>query len=415
VPGNSNPGARESHQEGVLIPPVRIVREGVLDEDIVDVLLAIGRSPVNAYGDLSAQLSAVELGASRMRALLDEQGEDRVLAAFGALSDAAERLMRAAVSELPDGRYASEDFLDNDGIDDRPIRVAVELTVAGDRLELDFAGTDRHCAGPLNISRATASAACYVALKHLFPEVPANAGCMRPVDVLIPDGSLLDAGPPRPVGGYTETILRVIDVIFGAVAQADPARAMGCSYGTINALSLAGERDDGSRWVMFTFFVGGLGGTPDGDGLNHGNAPLSTAVIPPVEVFEAAYPIRFTSWALRPDSGGAGRHRGGLGAIYEIEVLDERAEAFVFGERARHAPRGAAGGGPGAPNRVSWTQDGAAVVPELGAKATGIALRRGDRLRIESPGGGGYGDPADRDPARTERDLALGLVTEGTP
>jgi N-methylhydantoinase B len=221
---------------------------------------------------------------------------------------------------------------------------------------------------------------------------------------------LLDAVSPRPVGGYTETILRVMDVIFGAVAQADPERAMGWSYGTINALSVAGHREDGSRWVMFTFFGGGLGGTPDGDGLNHGSAPLSTAVIPPVEVFEAAFPVRFTRWALRPDSGGAGRHRGGLGAIYELEILSERAEAFVFGERARHAPRGTLGGGSGAVNAVSWTSRGAEHRPPLGAKAVAIELERGDRLRIASPGGGGLGPPAERGPERVAEDVRLGYV-----
>jgi N-methylhydantoinase B len=233
---------------------------------------------------------------------------------------------------------------------------------------------------------------------------------MRPVNVVIPDGSLLDARMPRPVGGYTETILRIMDVLFGAVAQAAPARAMGCSYGTINALSISGEHDD-ARWVLFTFFGGGLGGHPEADGLDHANAPLSTAIIPPVEVLEASYPVRFTQWALRADSGGPGLHRGGLGAIYEIEVLADGAQMSTFGERAMLPPPGSAGGGPAAANVISFESDSGWVRPPLGAKVVGVELRRGRRLRIESPGGGGWGDARKRDPARVARDVRLGYVS----
>ena len=411
VPGNYNPEATESHQEGVLIPPVKLYEEGRRRDDIVDILCAISRVPVNAYGDLSAQVAALDLGVRRLGALLDDYGAGTVAGALDRLTDAAEALMRAQIAELPDGSYRCADFLDNDGISPDPIPVAVELTVSGDTLRLDFSETAPACAGPLNIARSTAVAACYVALKHLFTEVPANAGCLRPVEVVIPDGSLLDARSPRPVGGYTETILRIMDVIFGAVAEAAPERAMGCSYGTINALSLAGEHPDGERWVMFTFFGGGLGGNPEGDGLNHANAPLSTAIIPPVEVLEATYPVRFTRWALRPDSGGPGRHRGGLGAIYEIELLADAADLFQFGERGVYPPFGVAGGGPGALNVLTHEVDGEMVAPELRSKLVGARLRRGQRLRIESPGGGGWGDPREREPARVAHDVRRGHVS----
>ena len=169
-------------------------------------------------------------------------------------------------------------------------------------MTLDFSRTSKACSGPVNISRSTAIASCYVALKHLFQEVPANSGVLEPIRFVIPDGCLLDAKAPKPVGGYTETILRVIDVVFQAMAKLAPERSNGCAYGTINALSLAGHRQDGRRWVMFSFFGGGHGAHPEGDGLNHGNAPISTATIPPLEILEAAYPIRFIQWALRPDS-----------------------------------------------------------------------------------------------------------------
>jgi N-methylhydantoinase B len=409
VPGNYNPAATECFQEGMLIPPVRLYEAGRPRQDIVAILEANSRLPGSLYGDLNGQVNALDLGARRLGALLDEFGDDRVRAALGELRARAAQLMRAHVARLPDGAYSAEDFLDNDGIVDAPLKIALDLRVAGDRLTLDFSRSSPACAGPVNIARSTAVASCYVALKHIFPDVPANAGVLDPIRFEIPEGSLLAVKAPKPVGGYTETILRIIDVVFCAMAKAAPERVNGCAYGTINALSLAGHRKDGRRWVMFSFFGGGHGGHPEGDGLNHGNAPISTATIPPVEILEAAYPVIFTRWALRPDSGGKGRHRGGLGAVYELELLEEEAEFFLFGERGRFAPPGVVGGGPAALNR--FTFDGGRE-PPMASKMVGAKLRRGGRLRLETPGGGGYGPPGERDRAAIERDLALGYVTE---
>lgn len=416
VPGNYNPAATECWQEAVQIPPVRIVRAGVLDQDVLAILKANTRLPDSLWGDLNGQLAALELGARRLDGLLDEYGDATVLESLDTLRERARRLMRDHIARLPDGEYAFEDMLDNDGVRDTPLRIALKLTIAGDRLGLDFTGTSPACAGPVNISRATAIAACYVALKHLFPDVPANAGVLDAVEVTLPDGLVISADRPRPVGGYTETILRMIDVIFCAMAQAAPDRAMAQAYGTINALSIAGYRSDaarkGQRWVMFSFFGGGHGGHSDGDGLSHGNAPISTATIPPLEILEAAYPVRFTQWALRPDSAGDGAHRGGLGAIYEIELLEDSAEAFIFGERGRSAPKGIAGGGQAALNVFRYQQDGQWLSPPMSSKMLGIRLQRGDRVRLETPGGGGYGDPARRDPAAREHDRKMGYVSD---
>lgn len=414
VPGNYNPAATECWQEAVQIPPVRIVRAGVLDLDVLAILKANTRLPDSLWGDLNGQLAALELGAGRLDGLLDEYGDAIVLESLDTLRERARRLMRDHIAQLPDGEYAFEDMLDNDGVRDVALRIALTLKIAGDRLTLDFTGTSPACAGPVNISRATAIAACYVALKHLFPDVPANAGVLDAVDVVLPDGLVISADRPRPVGGYTETILRMIDVIFCAMAQAAPERAMAQAYGTINALSIAGYRSDaarkGQRWVMFSFFGGGHGGHSDGDGLSHGNAPISTATIPPLEILEAAYPVRFTQWALRPDSAGDGAHRGGLGAIYEIELLEDSAEAFIFGERGRSAPKGIAGGGQAALNVFRYQQDGQWRTPPMSSKMLGIQLQRGDRVRLETPGGGGYGDPAGRSTTAREHDRKMGYV-----
>ncbi len=411
VPGNYNPAATEAFQEAVCIPPVKLMRGGVLQQDIVDILLRNTRLPQSALGDLNGQLGALDLGAKRLGELLDEYGADTIRAALDALSDRAETLARAEIAGLPDGRWEATDWLDNDGITDAALPITVALSIAGERLTLDFTGTAPATAGPVNIARGTAVATAYVAIKHIFPDLPANAGVMRPIDVIVPDGCLLAAEFPAPTGGYTETILRMIDVIFSAAAKAAPERVVANAYGTINALSIAGKRQDGRPYVMFSFYGGGHGGSATGDGLNHGNAPISTATIPPVEILEAAYPVLFREWALRPDSAGEGTHRGGLGATYEIELLEERAQAFLFGERGRHAPKGIAGGGDAAMNRFTYEQDDGWHEPPMASKMVGIPLKRGQRVRLETPGGGGYGPADARDPEAYARDVALGYVS----
>jgi len=411
VPGNYNPVATECYQEGMLIPPVKLFEAGRLKQDIVDIVMANSRQPRSLYGDLNGQINALDLGVQRLTALLDEAGDAMVTEALAELKARAARLMRANIAELPDGTYSAEDWLDNDGIVDEPLKIALDIVKRGETMKLDFSRTASACAGPVNIARSTAIASCYVALKHVFQDVPANAGCLEPIEFVIPENSLLSATRPKPVGGYTETILRVIDVVFQALAAAAPQKVNGCAYGTINALSLAGYRKNGQRWVMFSFFGGGHGGHPEGDGLNHGNAPISTATIPPVEILEAAYPVMFTQWALRPDSGGPGRNRGGLGAVYEVTPLEGDADAFLFAERGRFPPRGVCGGGDAALNDFAYEQSDGWHAAPMASKMVGIRLQRGQRLRIESPGGGGYGPVAERDPAKIAEDVRLGYVT----
>jgi len=413
VPGNYNPSATEVFQEAFVLPPVRLYRAGELQQDVVDILMRNSRMPVSAQGDLNGQINALGLGVRRLDALIGEYGAATIDAALKALTERAGRLMAAEIEALPDGRWEAEDFLDNDGIAPEALPIRVALEVAGDRLTLDFAGSAPTCQGPVNIALPTSIACCYVAIKHIFPLLPANAGVMRQIDIRVPEGSILAAEFPAPTGGYTETILRMIDVIFSAAAQAIPERVVANAYGTINALSIAGRRADGRRWVMFSFYGGGHGGSVESDGLNHGNAPIPTATIPPAEILEAAYPVIFRQWALRPDSAGAGMHRGGLGAIYEIEVMEEMgAQAFLFGERGRFAPKGVAGGGEGALNRFSYQTDDGWAEPPLVSKMVGIPLRQGQRVRLETPGGGGYGPPGQRAPEAVARDVALGFLGE---
>ena len=411
VPGNYNPAATECFQEGILIPPVKLYDRGQFRQDVVDILSSNSRQPMSLYGDLNGQINAMDLGEKRLNALLDEYGVQTARYALAALKARAATMMRTKIAGLPSGTYSAEDWLDNDGIDDVPLKIALDMTIDGDKMILDFTRSSPACQGPVNISRATTIAACYVALKHIFGDVPANAGVLEPVTFRIDEGSLLSVKAPKPVGGYTETILRLIDVMFQTITQVAPEDAMACAYGTINALSLAGHRANGTRWVMFSFFGGGHGAHGKGDGLNHGNAPISTATIPPLEILEAAYPVRFTKWALREDSGGAGRYRGGLGAIYEIALLEANADVFLFGERGKVAPRGIVGGGDAATNRFVYEQADGEHTPPMVSKMVGIHITRGQKLRLETPGGGGYGNALDRPPEAVLADVTLGYVS----
>ncbi len=412
VPGNYNPVATECYQEGMLIPPVKLASSGVINQDIVDILQSNSRLPESLYGDLNAQVSALELGVKRLSEILDEYGRDVIEGALDQLKNSAAQLMASYIRDLPDGCYSADDWLDNDGITDQELMISLDITISGENLTLDFSRTSSACAGPVNISKSTCIASCYVALKHIFKDVPANAGVLDPIDFIIPEDSLLNVKRPKPVGGYTETILRVIDVIFQAVANIDPSKSNGCAYGTINALSLAGFRENGSRWVMFSFFGGGHGGNPERDGLNHGNAPISTATIPPLEILEAAYPIKFNQWALRQDSGGAGLNRGGCGAVYEIELLEERADVFLFGERGKLPPLGINGGSSASLSEFYYPgKDGKPTCPPMVSKGDGIKLEKGQKLLLKTPGGGGYGNPKERDANKVVEDVRLGYVS----
>jgi N-methylhydantoinase B len=412
VPGNFNAKATESFQEGFRVPPVKLARAGVIQQDIVDILGANSRVPQSNWGDLNGQLNALDLGERRVHALLGDYGEELIVSVLDQLTARAEKLMRANIADLPDGIYLYDDFLDNDGITDVPLSIALDLTISGDRMKLDFSRSSPPCDGPLNIALSTTVACCYVALKHIFTDVPANAGCLAPIEFVIPNTTLLGVSAPRPVGGYTETILRVIDTVFGAFAKIAPARANGSPFATINALSLSGWREHGRRWVMFCFFGGGLGGNPETDGLNHGNNPISTATIPPAEILESLYPVMFTQWALRPDSGGAGYNRGGLGAIYEIEALaDGATDVSLLGERGKFPPFGVNGGKSAALNRFIYQTDSGERTPPLVSKVTDVRIAAGQHVRLETPGGGGFGDPLAREPARVAHDVALGYVT----
>ena len=408
IAGGFNALAKESFQEGVCIPPVRLCQRGRFVPGIREIIFSNSRVAKQCQGDLEAQLSAMLSGKKQLDQLFKEYSASTIQHAFQALQASAEKMMKQQISLLPQRTESFDDYLDNDGIEDKALKISVAVTASGEKLTLDFTGTSEACQGPLNIAKSTTEAACFVALKHIFPEVPSNYGCLRAIDILVPKGSLLDADHPKPVGGYTETILRVIDVVFGAVAKLNPELSYGSPYGTINALSIRGKQNP---WVMFSFFGGGLGASSTSDGLNHGNNPISTARIPPLEILESSYPILFREWKLRQDSAGPGEYRGGYGAVYSMEMLED-SEFSLLGERGKFPAQGIAGGLSSTLNSFSYqNHSGEWHHPILFSKAVGVEIKKGHQIRLATPGGGGFGNPLSRDAKLVQEEVKQGYLT----
>jgi len=410
VPGNWNPGAETLFHEGLRIPLVKVVSQGVLLQDILDLVVANVRLPTWASSDLQSEIQVLTIGARGIVRLCEEFGAGVVRAGIDQLIARTAGMMREHIRELPDGHYAFSDFLDNDGIEPGPLELNVDVVVQGEELTLDFSRTIARGRGPFNISRATLDAACFVALKHVFAEVPANAGVMEPVRVVPPTGSFLSVEWPAAVGAYTEVSLRVIDTITGALVQAMPDKLWGCAFNIVGSLVLSGLDPRGRTFVTFLYFGGGYGGNAREDGMAHGASALSNSYIASVEMVEARFPLRINQWALRPDSGGEGRFRGGLGSTYEVELTGAAADSFFVGERGVVPPYGVLGGKPGALATITYHLKSGDFVPPLKSKAGQVAMKRGDRVTVQTPGGGGYGNAKERDPALSAFDERLGYV-----
>ena len=400
----------EIYQEGLRIPPVKLTAAGVENEAVLDLLLANVRTPEERRGDLAAQRAANETARRRVADLIETHGLETYRESLAAVQDYAERRMRSAVGDLPDGEYAFEDVLDDDGRGNADLQIVATVTVSGEAMSVDFAGTAGRTEGPLNAPIAVTTSATYYAVRCLTdPEIPPNAGCYRPIEIDAPAGSIVHAQlPAAVVGGNLEVSQRIVDVVLGALAEAVPERAAAAGQGTMNNLTLGGT--DPRTETPYAFYEtqgGGAGATASWDGMDAVHVHMSNTRNTPAEVLETAYPLRVRRYALRPDSGGAGEHRGGLGLRRDVEVR-AAAACSLLGDRRRHAPYGFAGGEPGEPGADLLLRDGEATPVE--AKTT-LDLAPGDVLSIRTPGGGGYGDPADRDPEAVRRDLELGRLT----
>ncbi|MBX0293287.1 hydantoinase B/oxoprolinase family protein [Haloarcula nitratireducens] len=379
APGSMPAGARDIQQEGLRIPPTRLVADGERRESVWNLLAANVRNPEERRADLSAQLAANDRGAERVRELLADHG-DRLLAAFDAVRAYSRERVEAELREFPDGVYAASDVLDGDGVTDADIPIEVTVTVDGATLDVDFSGTAPQVAGNVNAPLSVAKSAVYFVVRSVTdPDVPPNAGCYDPVTVRAPPGSLLNPEPPAAVvGGNVETSQRVTDVVFRALAEAVPDRVPAAGQGTMNNVVVGGP-----EFSYYETVGGGMGASADADGPSGVQVGMTNTLNTPVEALEAAYPLRVEEYSLRTGSGGSGKHRGGDGLVRELTV-EAAAAVSLLTERRRHAPWGLAGGGDGEPGRNFL--DGEAVP----AKVT-REVDAGTTLRVETPGGGGYG------------------------
>lgn len=409
--GSYYAAATEIFQEGIRIPPLRLVDKGTLNSSVFEMLLHNVRQPDETRGDLNAQIAALGIGVKAVTRVALKYGCETLSAAMSAILDGSERMMRAAIAALPDGTASFVETVDDDGQSDTPIRLEVTLTKAGDTITLDFTGSSPQVRGPVNNTPAmTCSAVYYALLAALGGDIPANSGCYRPVLMVLPEGSVVNAQFPAPVAGRMVVNHRIATCVFGALAQIAPARIPAAYYAISYVYAVSIVRPDARRQVYFDIEVGGWGGHAGGDGASALSCGLHNNTNAPIEMVEAKYPVVFTRYGLVPDSGGAGQFRGGLGLVREFRLEAPEGSLSTNFERFRFAPYGIKGGKPGSLSSTTVMRANGAL-ESLNSKVSGVPLGAGDTVTIMTSGGGGFGRPENRDPDRIAEDIAEGLVT----
>ena len=387
VPGGWAPSATEIHQEGIIIPPLKLYEAGRYNAALVRLVTANVRLPRQVEGDLAAMVNVFHVGRRGLGALVAKYGEETLGACICEMMDRSETQMRALVAAIPDGTYRAEDWFDNDGVVDAPLRVVLSLTVSGSDLHFDFTGTAGAARGPMNISDSTTKSMCLVALKHVFPDVPVNGGAFRPARFTIPAGTILAAAYPSPVGGTTDVTQRVVDLVFEALVQAIPDLVPAAPFGTTGVATLSGrDPRTGGFFVAVYPYPGGYGGSRGSDGLVNGTPPGSMAKFMSVEMSEHRYPLRFDYYRIREGSGGAGTHRGGCGSAYGITALTPVRAVRAGGPGGPPAARRAGRRCPAAANEVRITTAGQEWTPPFRSKIERQPLAAGDSVRLASPG-----------------------------
>jgi N-methylhydantoinase B len=412
TPGSVPTDATELYQEGVIIPPTQLFRAGELDDNLFALLTRNVRLPDVFTGDLMAQVAAGRLGGIRLREMFAAHGTDRVLGYIEELLTRAEALTRREIEAIPDGAYRFEDYLDNDGVDlDRRVKIAVAVRVRGSTMTFDFTGTDAQVRGPFNSVPASTLSAVYYAVRAISdPSVPNNGGCFRSVDVVLPEGTVVNPRPPAPVSCRTATIKRIADTILGALVRALPHRMPAASSGTLLVMAFGGQDPQTGRpFVASELAAGGMGARPRKDGIDAIETDVSNCMNIPVESVEMSFPLRIRSAGLWTDSGGAGQFRGGLGLAKVFEATTADVMVSHRGERFASAPWGLHGGAPGrSAHAFILRKDG--TREELPSKKM-IVLHPGDQLWEYIAGGAGHGDPLDRDPGLVLADVLDGKVS----
>jgi N-methylhydantoinase B len=413
APGSYDMHARDIFAEGLRIPPIRLVSRGVLNQEVLALILQNTRAPQIVRADLISQMSALSVGIQNVARLCSKYGREHLEQAMQQILDQSERALQAVIDRLPQGVYEFEDTVDGDGvIEGRSYRIAASLEIRGGRIKVDLSASDDQAAGPINCTLNIAKSAVYYAIiAGIADEIPANAGCYRLVDFVAREGSIVNCRYPAPVVSRITVGHRVVNVIMGALSKALPQRIPAAYYGVSYTCILGAEMPDASLNVMLDVEVGGWGAEPHRDGANALACGLHNIRNMPIEMLEATYPVSFRKYSLRPDSGGQGRYRGGLGVIREWELNVERGTLSVTVDRIKRGPFGLHGGQPGMPGKLALIRrDGQEV--SIPSKASGIELRRGDRLRLETSGGGGFGPPSERSTELLRQDLVNGYVSE---
>ncbi len=403
--------ATEVFQEGLRIPPLRLVRRGAINAEVLAMMRQNVRRPDMLWGDLQAQLASLAVGEANMAKLARRYGARTVVAACARILDGSEAAMRATIGRMPDGRYEFEDFIDDDGLTDQPIRIHAAIEVAGEEMVVDLSGSGPQALGPINATLASSgSAVSYAVMACADFPIPANAGCTRPVRVVARQGSVVHATHPAPVANRVVVTHRLATTLLGALHQAVPDRVPAAYYGASYVCTFQTIGEAGERHVLVEIEVGGSGGHPEQDGLSAYSSGMHNNANIPVEMIESELPLTVTRYEILPGTAGAGRHRGGMGLVREWRVDCPEAVFTANLERFKYQPYGLAGGLPGAPGRLSLLRDGERRA--LPSKVGNLRLRRGDVIRLETSGGGGFGDPAQRDPAACAADRANGIVPE---
>lgn len=416
TPGGFTAVATDVYQEGLRIPPIRIVKEGQLNTELLDLMLLNMRVSSDRYGDLAAQINSLELGSKHLDALFDEYGVSKLYAYIDELKARSEKLTRERISSIPDGVYHFSDQLDNDGIDHDFVVIDLKLTVNGSEITFDLSDSAKACRGPFNAPLASTISGLMIGVKHIFWDIPINAGCFVPFKFIVPPGCLFNPLPPHSVSGCTtETIQRLIAVVIGALGKAIPNEVPASPFGTASNISIGGYSPTKGHYATLFVWGGGYGGHSKGDGLTNGSTLVSAGRNSSIEVIEQSIPILFTQYSVREGSAGDGQYRGGFGVKIGMQLLDGEGYLTLVGDRGRAGPPGMLGGCSGLPSDHDFHVGGKTFkVPHL-TKVERLHLKAGDGVLLRTPGGGGYGDPQKRSAQARERDRQNGYVNSRLP
>ena len=411
VPGSMPGDSVEIYEEGLIIPPMKIVKRGEIDRELLRFILANVRTPRTRMGDIVAQISANRRGIQRVLKVVDKYGIGTYLKAIEAILSYSEKLAKIEISKMRRGESTAYDFLDDAGQHwDKPVKIHVKVTIAKDSITFDFSESDKQVPGSINAPRAVTISASYFVFKSIIGgEVPSNEGTYRPLEIITRRGTVVDAEPPAAVaGGNVETSQRIVDALFRALAKLVPERVPAASQGTMNNIAFGGvDPKTGKRFAFYETIGGGFGGRMGKDGVDGVHCNMTNTMNTPIEEIERKYPIRILEYSLRPDSCGAGQWRGGLGIIRKYQALATM-KVSLLGDRHRFPPWGLMGGKNGAPGEYILIRNGEEI--RLPSKTT-IIMHSGDILIIKTPGGGGYGDPKLRDRRLIEEDILNEKIT----